>query len=218
MLQAGDLVVGEAVTLEVPSEDPTKPKRYKVTIKYLDRQSVYLNIPEEEDKTQVKPAPGTEVKLVVTGFGKAFAYNTKIQYVEDTANGRLVVERTGPPEEIISNRATLRLSVQIKAKLQLLNEDGSVKATKEGEFIDISAGGGRLRTGESLIRDQVVNTSFPLVGAEPVEIPVKVVRVFPAVRRGVTEVALQFVGDKADATGQRIVKWIMDQQSKRAAR
>ncbi|MBI4214336.1 MAG: PilZ domain-containing protein [Chloroflexi bacterium] len=213
MLQAGDLVVGEPVTLEIIGTG----KRYRLSVKYLDRQYVYLSLPEDEDKTPVSPEPGADVKLIVTGFGKMFVYTTKVQYVEDTVNGRLVVQRTGPPEEAI-NRANLRLSVQIKTKMQIIAEDGSVKVAKDAELMDISAGGGRLRTSENLTRDAVLSLSFPLHGSEPVETPAKVVRVFPAVRRGVNEMALQFTGDRAEALGDRIVKWIMDQQRRRAGR
>lgn len=213
MLQAGDLVVGEPVTMEIPSTQ----KRYRLTIKYLDRQSVYLSMPQEEDKTPFTLDAGTELKLIVTGFGKMFVYTSAVRYIEDTPDGRLVVERTGPPEEAV-NRANLRLSVQLKTKMQLLAEDGSVKATKEGELLDISAGGGRLRTAENLTRDQMLNIAFPLQGTDPVDTPAKVVRVFPAVRRGVIEVALQFTGDQAQATGDRVVKWIMEQQRRRAGR
>ena len=213
-LQAGDLVVGEPVTLEIPATNT----RYKVDIKYLDSRTVYLSLPTDENQQTVSLEPGTEVKLAVIGFGKRFDYTTKVLGLENREPPRLMVERTGPPEEILANRADLRMNVAIATQVQILAADGSVSKTVKGELLNLSGGGGRLRMGEDLKRDAELLVSFPLQGSEPVDTPAKVVRPFPPTRRGVYEMALQFTGERAPAVGDRVVKWIMDQQRKRTVR
>jgi c-di-GMP-binding flagellar brake protein YcgR len=212
-LQAGDLVVGESVNLEVMSTN----QRFRLDVKYLDSRTVYLSLPMDENKQVVTIEPGTDVKLVVTGFGKMFVYTTKVLGVENREPARLMVERTGPPEEAI-NRANLRMNVQIPTQVKILDAEGAVVKTVKGELLDISAGGGRLRLSEELKRDTALEIAFPLQGTEPVDTPAKVVRPFPPTRRGVFESALQFTGERAEALGDRVVKWIMDQQRKRVGR
>jgi c-di-GMP-binding flagellar brake protein YcgR len=198
------------VTLEVG--DPVK--RYKLDIKYLDPRIVYLSLPTDENKEVVALDPGTEVRLVVTGFGKMFAYSSKVLGLENREPPRLMVERTGPPEEQI-NRANLRMNVSIQTQVQILGADGAVTKTVKGELLDISAGGGRIRMSEELKRDQELHINLPLRGTDPIDTTAKVVRAFPPTRRGVYESALQFTGERADALGDRVVKWIMDQQRRR---
>ena len=214
-LQAGDLVVGEPVTLEVG--EPII--RYKLDIKYLDSRTVYLSLPMDENKQVVTLEPGTDVKLVVTGFGKRFDYTTKVIGIEDRDPPRLMVTRTGPPEEFISDRAAVRLTgLSIVTQVQILGADGAITKTVKGELLDISAGGGRIRMSEELKRDVAVHISLPLQGSDPIDTTAKVVRAFPPARRGVYESALQFTGERAEALGDRVVKWIMDQQRKRIGR
>lgn len=214
-LQAGDLVVGEPITLEVPATNV----RYRVDVKYLDARTVYLSLPTDESKQAVTLDSGTEVKLVVTGFGRRFDYTTRILGVEDRDPPRLMVQRTGPPEEFISARGAVRLTgIAIPTAVQILAEDGSVAKTVKGELLDISAGGGRLRLGDELKRDAELHINFPLQGTDPVDTTAKVVRPFPPTRRGVYETALQFTGERAEALGDRVVKWIQDQQRKRIGR
>lgn len=207
------MVIGEPVNLEVVETG----KRYRLNVEYLSQRFVYLSLPVDENKQVVELEPGTEIRLVVANFGKMFVYNSKIEGLEDRDPPRLIVDRSGPPEEAI-NRANLRMNVQIITQVRVLAADGSVKKTIKGDMLDISAGGGRLRLTESLERDTQLHINFPLHGADPVDSPAKVVRAFPPVRRGVYEMALQFTGEGADPLGDRVVKWIMDQQRKRVGR
>ena len=214
MLQVGDLVVGEDVTLEVPSME----KRYKTTIVYLDRRFAYVQPPLDESGALVALEPGIEVNLIVTGFGAMHVHPTTLHHWEDEQNPpRLVLDRTGPPERM-ETRSTLRLNVQIKAELRLLAADGSIKSVKQGEFQDMSAGGGRVRLDEPLPRDTDVEVSFTLPGTtQLVETPGKVARVFPVIRRGVHELGIQFLPTAA-SVGDTITRWILDQQRRRAVR
>lgn len=213
MLQVGDLVVGEEVILEIPSLE----KRYKATVAYLDRRFVYLIPPKEESGETLFLPGGTDVRLIVTGFGAMHVHSCTVHHWEDEANPpRLALERVGPPERL-ETRSTLRLTVQLKARIQVLGPDGSVKATKEGEFQDLSAGGGRMRFDETLPRDTQLLVTINLPGTtEAIQTPAKVARVFPAVRRGVVELGVQFLS--TTATGDLITKWILDQQRRRAVR
>lgn len=220
MLQAGDLVVGEPITLEVI---PTN-KRYRLSVRYLDRRFVYLNMPTEENGEVASIEPGTEVKLLVTGFGAMYVYTTSVDSINTAQSPpRLVINRTGPPDKQES-RANLRLSVQIKTDVKVLAADGSVKGTTPGEMVDVSAGGGRIRLTQPFERDTMIHISFPLAGsAEGIDTKAKIARVFPVIRRGQHEFGLQFLGDEeraitADSVGDRIVKWILDQQRRRVGR
>lgn len=214
MLEIGDLVVGEDVTLEVPGLD----KRYKTTVLYLDRRYAYVIPPKEANDEPVVIEPGTEAKLVVAGFGAMYSHPVRVERAAmELDPPRLALERTGTPERQES-RAQLRLTVQLKTKMEVLGPDGAVKSTVQGVFQDLSAGGGRVQIQESLTRDTPLHVSIPLPGTNDViETPAKIARVFPTIRKGIVEVGVQFLPTSM-AVGDMVTKWILDQQRKRAVR
>jgi hypothetical protein len=214
MLQVGDLVVGEEVTIDVPSIE----KRYKSAVVYLDRRYAYLAPPKDESGEAPYLEPGTAVNLIVTGFGAVYVHSCTVHHWEDEQNPpRLAVERGGPAERH-ETRSTLRLTVQLKARVEVLAADGSVKAITEGEFQDMSAGGGRMRVVEVIPRDTQLHLTINLPGTtDIIDTPAKVARVFPATRRGSVELGIQFQPTSL-SVGDMITKWILGQQRRRALR
>lgn len=213
MLRAGDLVVGEPVTIELPDGG----KRYRTSVLYIDRRFVYLQPPEEQGE-RVEVEPGTEVRLIVSGFGAMFAHTATVHHLEEEARPpRLALVKGGPPERMES-RSALRLATQLKTQVEVLAADGAVQVTKQGEIVDLSAGGGRIKMGEPIPNGTNLHIRFALPGtSEVIDTPARVARLFPQTRRDVAELGLQFLA--ADTSvGDTIVKWILDQQRRRAVR
>ena len=198
--------------MEVPSTN----KRYRTAVRYLDRRYVYLAQPIDQGEA-VELEAGTEVSLIVSGFGTMFRHPATVHGLDlDADPVMLMLNRTGQPERMES-RTALRFSAELKATVQILGEDGSILATKPAILTDLSAGGGRIKLDQSYPNGTNLHLTCALAGnPEGIDTPAKVARVFPTIRKGTAELGVQFLS--GPNLGDMITKWILSQQRRRVAR
>ncbi|MFA5478404.1 MAG: PilZ domain-containing protein [Candidatus Muiribacteriota bacterium] len=156
-------------------------------VKIVKNQELYIQIPENNDGTQVKFWPKTLLSLSFfreNEPGAIYIFNEPLIRIEEGVKPNLVIDFPKSIERI-QRRNYVRVDVRLPfyyQKYTLSEEPEIIPILKKGYIMDVSGGGVFLRTPEKMEKDQFVQTKFKL-GDEEFDIKGKIMRAI-SIRRG----------------------------------